>query len=105
MTKLQEFLKWYNIYSNKTYINQPEIAENLHKYIKSIGKLYPTQGSNTTKWVMGIMNVLGMTTSHEGEKLIEMLVAKTDSIRAEYDEEWVEYGFLAIEDGGRGIEF
>jgi hypothetical protein len=95
------------------WIDNPVLAEELYKFkstvwkdILSLSKLAPKDKDPFT-WALTrycIDNGLDVT---DLERLINILTDKLkwDKVRREFDEEYVEYGFLPIESGGRGEEF
>jgi hypothetical protein len=95
------------------FIGNPELAEAMRKMSKNILS-EALEGKDSRKMSTDqFMSVLvtyfvGKGLSFDNISWVIKTGTSTefrDTLRREYDEEYVEYGFLAIEDGGRGEEF
>lgn len=95
----------YDKLMTQEYKNNPELAEELMKYIKALKSLAFRPSMIASDWVKNTGLALELTQVGDYHILIHVMTFKTNKLRAEYDEEWVEMGFLSVEDGGRGVEF
>ena len=105
--------QFYTACINQEYKNNPERAIELYNYSKD-GVSEALQGKKTkdittdefTKILVTYWWGFGLR-SGDFTKMLTFLSStwRNDNLRVEFDEEYVEYGFLSIEDGGRGVEF
>lgn len=102
----EDYKFFVNSIKNEAYKGEPELAERLYRLftpiILEIGDMY-----GKGREIFGIY-VMSMGMDVKDLENVIHYVADKDlkrRIRCEYDEEYVEYGFLAVEDGGRGEEY
>lgn len=105
--------QFYTACINKDYKDNPEIAKQLYNYSKDgVSEALKGKDSRTLStdefiillttywWNFGLRGTDTIT------QMLRFLSSdwRNDNLRVEFDEEYVEYGFLAVEDGGRGIK-
>jgi hypothetical protein len=106
-------IQFYEGIARREYQNNPERAEELYNYSKELIsealqgepiKDMPTDifGGKIFKY----WNQMGLSLEQCSSMLkFSSSEWRNKELRPEFDEEYVEYGFLSIEDGGRGVEY
>lgn len=82
----------YKDYTDKKYINNPKLAEEINDAISKVRSLGSTK-NGIDNWVEEICNAVGAKTSVEKYIIISFITIKTNSLRLVYDEEYAEMQF------------
>jgi hypothetical protein len=95
------------------WADNSELSELLAKHKAIVWKdilLLRKQAPSSEDSTMWAVCAYAVNTGLDKEQLYQLVNILTDTalwdkIRRKYDEEYVEYGFLSVEDGGRGERF
>lgn len=79
----------YKDYTDKAYLNNPELAEQIFNTINSVRKLGSTK-NGIDAWVEEICSILNAKTNVEKAIVINFISIKTNVLRLEFDEEYAE---------------
>jgi hypothetical protein len=112
-TTVMNCLEFYDAVVRREYVDNPERAEELYKY-SNVAIKEALEGKSSTgmsaeqfgNQIFGYWKAMGMS-MEQCENMLTFVGEKwrSKNLRREFDEEYVEYGFLSIEDGGRGETF